>query len=31
MDLKPNTAACHALIRVLARDLARQLYQNPKH
>lgn len=28
---RQNERATHALIRVLARDLARQLYQNPKH
>jgi len=27
----PNHPAAHALIRILARDLARRLYQNPKH
>ena len=31
MTLTPNPSATHALIRVLARDLARRLYQNPKH
>jgi hypothetical protein len=27
----PNSPATHALIRILARDLARRLYENPKH